>query len=238
MINSISRKICQDTRGENFLENLRNSWVEFLSRFEWHWFCTLTFRDAIHPEAAAKLFSVFISKVNRRLFGCHWYEHSQGVRWVLATEKQKRGVIHYHLLIGSEKLPTLRRLDFMDKWNKIAGYARIQPLNRSQAVMRYVSKYATKAGEIELGGYFSDKNSKDYNEKSPERLPTPDRGGIYRADINQGGALRRSQRVVPNPPREKLSLPQNVFLVPSFSVSCLRCALKCSALVSPFKSRS
>ena len=74
---------------------LRDAWIAFLGRWEWEWFCTFTFRDLVHPEAADKRFRVFISQANRVLFGIRWSKHERGLRWVRALEYQKRDVIHY-----------------------------------------------------------------------------------------------------------------------------------------------
>ena len=36
-------------------QRLVDAWVEYLSRWTWDWFVTLTFREAKHPEAAEKV---------------------------------------------------------------------------------------------------------------------------------------------------------------------------------------
>src|SRR5215831_9804053 len=46
---------------------LRDAWIALLGRWEWEWFCTFTFRDMVHPEAADKRFRVLISQANRVL---------------------------------------------------------------------------------------------------------------------------------------------------------------------------
>ena len=46
----------------------------------------------------------------------------------------------------------LRRLTWMDRWHELAGYARIEKIDTADAVVRYVSKYVVKGGEIDLGG--------------------------------------------------------------------------------------
>jgi len=129
------------------------AWQEFLGRWEWDWFCTFTFRgESVHPEKADKAFRHFVNIINRTLYGSRWFEHGDGIRWLRALEIQRRGVIHYHALLGDHKLHDLRRLTYMDKWDEIAGFARIEAIRSSVAVMRYVSKYVLKDGEIELGG--------------------------------------------------------------------------------------
>jgi hypothetical protein len=104
----------------------------------------------VHPEAADKRFRVLISQANRVLFGTMWYKRQQGLRWVRALEYQKRDVIHYHALMAG--VQDLRRLMWMDRWNELAGFARIEPIESAAAVSRYVSKYVVKGGEIDMGG--------------------------------------------------------------------------------------
>jgi hypothetical protein len=122
-----------------------------LGRWEWEWFCTFTFRDLVHPEAADKRFRVLLSQANRVLYGHRWHkQQGAGLRWVRALEYQKRDVIHYHALMAG--VQDLRRLTWMDRWHELAGYARIEPIDTADAVVRYVSKYVVKGGEIDLGG--------------------------------------------------------------------------------------
>ena len=136
---------------------LTEGWSNFLGRWSWDWFATLTFRgDAVHPEAADKRFRVWTSKINRTLYGPRWFKHEKGVRWVRALEHQRRGVIHFHALLGADRLADLRRLSWMDEWNDIAGFARIEPPRNSEAVRDYCAKYVVKGGVIDLGGPLRD----------------------------------------------------------------------------------
>jgi hypothetical protein len=129
---------------------LRDAWIALLSRWQWEWFATFTFRDMVHPEAADKRFRLLISQANRVLYGPRWYKRNNGIRWCRALEYQKRDVIHYHALLSN--ILDLRRLFWMDRWNELAGYARIEHISSIHAVYRYVSKYVIKGGEIDLGG--------------------------------------------------------------------------------------
>jgi hypothetical protein len=116
---------------------LRDAWIALLGRWEWEWFCTFTFRDMVHPEAADKRFLVLLSQANRVLYGVRWHKHGAGLRWVRALEYQKRDVIHYHALLAG--VQDLRRLFWMDRWHELAGYARIEPIDSADAVVRYVA---------------------------------------------------------------------------------------------------
>jgi hypothetical protein len=120
------------------------------------WFCTFTFQESVHPERAMKLFRLFIRRLNRALYGSHFERKGQqGVYWVLAWEYQKRGVLHFHALIGDvEDLNTrARRLDWMRQWEDFgspAGFSRIEAIESQDAVRDYVTKYVAKGGQIDL----------------------------------------------------------------------------------------
>lgn len=137
---------------------LSDAWGNFLARYPWEWFVTLTFVEDVHPEAALKKWRLWVSKINRELFGPRWAKKKHGgVYWVVSIEYQERGVIHLHALMTG--LRETRRLTWMDKWQELdtkTGFARIFPVENNEAASRYVSKYISKGGEI----FFSD-NLKD-----------------------------------------------------------------------------
>ena len=135
-------------------QELAESWAEFLARFEWQWYCTLTFREEVHPEQADKIFKRWIRQINQKVYSRSYYKHpGRGIKWVRAQEDQKRGVLHYHALLADDKdlNVQLLRKDQEAIWNGLAGFATIYPITYSlQAVTSYVSKYVTKEGEIVL----------------------------------------------------------------------------------------
>ena len=132
---------------------LQEAWIELLEPFGFQWFCTLTFELNLHPEAGFKKFRRFTNEINRALYGRRWMKSAQGgIHWVVALERQKRGVIHFHALMGSpEDLNQVaRRLSWMDRWEQLAGFARIEPIRDNTAVRRYVTKNVIKGGDIEF----------------------------------------------------------------------------------------
>ena len=137
---------------------VRDGWAELIGRYPWEWFVTLTFTDDIHPEAAMKSMRVWLSKLNREVFGHRWHKKPPyGVYWVAAIEYQKRGVIHLHLLING--VGETRRLTYMDIWAEMGnknGWARVEPVETNNAVSMYLSKYVTKDGEIYLSNNLPD----------------------------------------------------------------------------------
>lgn len=133
---------------------LQEHWTAFLLRFPMQWFATMTFRERIHPEAADKAWRLWNSKLNRTIYGNRWWQRpEQGVFWIRGMEWQRRSVVHYHALVGA-RFPMdqiAHRLSWMDEWYaQTKSYARIYTIHSDELVRRYVSKYVTKQGEIDL----------------------------------------------------------------------------------------
>lgn len=138
---------------------VRDGWTEFLKRWPWELFVTLTYREEPgHPEIADKQYRVLVNKVNRQLYGSRWQKKDQGIISIRAAERQQRGTLHFHALWGQTQdsgNDKEARFAWMDEWNEIAGYARIYPIEREEAVRRYVSKYVVKGGELTMEGAFN-----------------------------------------------------------------------------------
>lgn len=135
-------------------QDLVAAWARFATDLaEWDWYYTLTFRRDTHPEAANKSFRLWVHKINRRIFGVRYWKRGQSVRWIRATERQRRGTIHYHGLMAD--VGGLRRFDYMKVWEQQSGFARIFPFDPEKGAAHYIAKYAAKealAGEIDIGG--------------------------------------------------------------------------------------
>ncbi len=132
---------------------LWDAWADFLQPFAFQWFATLTFETNVHPEAAMKRWRRFTNDINRKLYGRRWMNRDDGgIYWVVAIERQKRGVVHLHALMGDhhDLNKITRRLYWMDKWSEMAGFARIEAVRNDDAALRYVTKYVIKDGDIEF----------------------------------------------------------------------------------------
>lgn len=134
------------------LHQLPDVWGEFLSVWPWSWFTTHTFRRETHPESANKVWRLWIHQLNRQIFGPRYYKRSSdGVIWARGSEYQQRGALHYHALIG--RVPDwVHRLDWLDAWDDLAGFARVEPYDPSKGARFYLGKYVLKGGEVDLGG--------------------------------------------------------------------------------------
>lgn len=129
----------------------RKAYAGFIAGWPWEWFVTLTFSQDVHEERASKLFRLWISKLNRELYGVPRKKRPRGVYWVLAFETQKSGRWHIHALVTGVK--QARRLSWMDKWtslDKVTGWARIEDVRDEAAVSKYLTKYVSKDGRIEF----------------------------------------------------------------------------------------
>ena len=151
-------------------DDLSVAWTEFLGRYKFEWFVTFTFRDEVHPENADKLFRLWINSLNRFLHGPRYARTSKHVFWVRAIEWQKRGVLHFHALIG-DTIPIATKIGFgqsradrsclmfwTELWFDKAGICRIDEIrdNTDEVVHRYVAKYVSKDGEIDVSGNLKD----------------------------------------------------------------------------------
>jgi hypothetical protein len=121
---------------------LTEGWGQFLCQFLWDWFVTLTFRDSVGSFRAHRLFEHFVREL----------EKAAGIPifWFRADEIGFHGGrFHIHALIGN--VAHLRRLTWMDRWNKLAGIARILPFDSKRGAVHYTAKYVTKqSGDWEL----------------------------------------------------------------------------------------
>lgn len=132
------------------------AWVELLGRYEWAWFCTFTFKEPIHPEAADKKFRYWVAKVAESYLGKTWRtKPKKEPQWVRGLEWQRRQVLHYHALVTNIPACYIElhwRVFFWELWRSLdnGGVARIDPCDGRSAVYSYLTKYVVKGGEIDI----------------------------------------------------------------------------------------
>lgn len=121
---------------------LTEGWGQFLSQFSWDWFLTLTFRDWVVSFRAHRLFGYFVRDL----------ENAAGIPifWFRADEIGPHGGrFHIHALIGN--VAHMRRMTWVDRWDRLAGYARILPFTAKRGAAYYCAKYVTKqSGDWEI----------------------------------------------------------------------------------------
>jgi len=101
---------------------MQSAWLSLIKKYEpYDWFATLTFRDPVHREVADRRFKRWIIHINNALYGGNFVKKKKGVTWLKAMERQKRGVLHFHCLIGSPDMYRLKRKDFSKAWETNCG---------------------------------------------------------------------------------------------------------------------
>ncbi len=131
-------------------------WVDFIKKLDiqiggWEWFGTWTFREDTHPESAVKAYMRLQHQINRKGYGVkYWKDKTLGMSSILAVERQKRGVLHFHSLDGGTR--DFRRMEAMDRWYSMAGIARVFPFRRRGGAEKYVAKYILKGRPWEVKG--------------------------------------------------------------------------------------
>lgn len=136
---------------------LDDGWVAFLKDYEWQWFATLTFQDAVHPEAASKRF-VYWTRLLDDAYGVAKKKpahHPRRVRWARGLEWQKRDVLHFHAVIGNIPTDSDTRAErgyWAKAWQDLGntGFASIWPVESSAGVVQYIAKYCSKGGEVDV----------------------------------------------------------------------------------------
>jgi hypothetical protein len=150
--------------------DLKDATADFIQAHgPWGWLCHLTFSYDILEITAHHHFMRWIRGINEEIYGRRFREKGLGVTFARATEHQRNGRIHYHVLISEEvhRLPGKSRLRYKDYWeygfpqrfNPTRlygaggnGFARIINFDRRKAGLaeRYLVKYLTKERDIFL----------------------------------------------------------------------------------------
>lgn len=115
------------------------------------WFVSMTFKKFIKEVPAKKLLSQWLGRL------ATGFEQQGGdrLKWVSATEWQKRHVVHFHLVIVGKGLENVSRKRWEFRWESInwnAGHCRTY--NADYKAAPYLAKYTSKSrgGELSWGG--------------------------------------------------------------------------------------
>jgi hypothetical protein len=115
---------------------VENAVGDWLYGFPWDVFGTMTFATAIHPEQADKRYRRWIEAMRR-----HPARRvvPGPIIWVRGTELQRRGVLHFHVLIaGVAPIPAFAACRL---WEHVGGgLARIYPYTSTLAGTFYLAK--------------------------------------------------------------------------------------------------
>lgn len=134
------------TSPEGLMRRSREAFGEWLSRPEWQWYTTHTFRaDYVSRKAADRAWYGWFNalRISAKAKGLTPSVYGQDSPFYFrATEYQEdRQVIHFHSLIG--QVGDIRRLTFKDYW-ELHGFARVEKYDPGLGANFYVGKYITK----------------------------------------------------------------------------------------------
>ena len=177
---------------------LTEAWGQFLLQFFWDWFVTLTFRDEVGSFRAHRLFGRFVRDLER--------EAGIPIFWFRADEIGPHGGrFHIHALIGN--VGNLRRMSWVDRWNRLAGYARILPFNSKRGAAYYCAKYVTK----QSGDWDMSENLVAFGQYQPvlslEGMAKPPQPESPQIDIHPARLQYEGKSQLPLPHRFQNSLP-------------------------------
>ena len=138
-------------------KTLKSNWSEFLTRYDWQLFATFTFKEETHPESAVKAFRHWACEMDKS----NGYRHrsrttyNRRCTWARGLEWQKRGVLHFHALIGNlpyERTSQAQRLLLSAQWLGMGntGFAKVDAFDGRGEAGAYIAKYCAKGGEIDL----------------------------------------------------------------------------------------
>ena len=139
-------------RSKKMISDVEGDWLHDLA--DWRVYVTLTFRDPRPGDVCLRYYRRLVQFLNHDAFGNHYVRkvgHSY-FSYVLATEYQRRDAIHFHVLTDKPINFDLTHV----YWNKVAGFAWIQPVKSKEDVTHYCSKYCVKGGEVDI--YLAEKS--------------------------------------------------------------------------------
>ncbi|MHC5054392.1 MAG: rolling circle replication-associated protein [Planctomycetota bacterium] len=133
------------------------AWPKLIRAQDWGTFGTVTFRHATSEERADKRFRPGINKINRRCFGTRRHGGPmQGIQWIRCSEFQRRGVIHFHFLLGQCFHPGFPQAlsAAVAYWRSRCGRTDVTPYSENGDIGGYMMKsyLAHDLGEVDLGG--------------------------------------------------------------------------------------
>jgi len=139
------------TNPSGLMRRANNAFGEWLSRPDWQWYTTHTFRDNyVSLKTADRHWQSWLNSLTQAC-KVKGLERPFYFRVVEFQDRGTpvgdiRGTPHYHSLIGG--VGDIRRLLFKDIW-ELYGFARVEAYDKNKGANFYVGKYLTKGnGEM------------------------------------------------------------------------------------------
>ena len=124
----------------------RMAFGEWLSRPQWSWFTSHTFKlEFVSPKRADRAWYSWFNglRVSAKALGYTPSLYGESAPFYFrVAEYQDRGTLHFHALIGN--VGDIRRLLFKDMW-ELNGFARVLKYEAGKGANYYLGKYLTKA---------------------------------------------------------------------------------------------
>ncbi len=163
-----------------FNKDLQMDWQEFISRYDYDMFVTLTFIEDIDLMKAEQRFHKWLGSLNCSLFGWRYKLRGRGIRYAVVYEYQKRGTLHIHALLGAEGLLELSRKYMAKLWECngqrigkngpfidriVNGNAVIKIYDPTRGAIQYLTKHIYKDVYIDM---FIPRNEREGKARSIE----------------------------------------------------------------------
>jgi len=118
------------------------AYSDWLSRYNWCWFATLTFRGYPPLSKAHRCFRRWITEIEKQ-------DGDPDFRWVRVTERGAYGAnIHFHVLVGGLRCGS--KFPWILRWEQLAGHAWITYFVRCRGGAGYVVKTACPGRDFEI----------------------------------------------------------------------------------------
>jgi hypothetical protein len=134
--------------------SVAGAYGQWLARWPWQLFVTITSERRTSPEGIFKRFRHHIAQVNDELHGRHWRRDGKGAAWVAGVERHKSGNPHLHALVYVPSLDLRdRRVFSLDDWQprfSDGGFAWLELVHVVERVSTYLAKYILKDGDIHI----------------------------------------------------------------------------------------
>jgi len=144
-----------DSKAAKF--HLRDQYIEWISSLaDWRIFLTLTFRDDKPVDSAMRYWYKLVRELNSDFLGDRYVKiagHSY-FSYALGIHYQKRGVIHFHVLVDKPlNFKLIHKL-----WGNWCGFAKCERINNKSECVEYITSYILKDGLVDP--YISKKDIK------------------------------------------------------------------------------
>jgi hypothetical protein len=137
-----------------------NEMTMWLQGFPWVWFVTLTFRPGLTEAQARWRLRHWVGELRDAL-------GTPDFQWIGVPESGRTGFdFHFHLLIaGLKKWHAPELMEWMRRWGKLAGDARISIFKKDAGGIEYIFKHARPENADALEMHLSTRSRKKLDVK-------------------------------------------------------------------------